>query len=239
MVLITCGNTTVTLLRQLSFPFIELACHQHKLDPETPSAVQFTIHPDSLHKIHNIRLDRQKIEYIVPITGPAVHIDQLDASSSYSLIYDKLLSLLPIRHKDRDRLTYKIIFESNALMNRTETNGNQLWLINLKMEVRTVVVFKERERANYERLIRGSDVRSNYGMVPATWSSISGLEQDIINNEDEDSCESSSCAICLGDLRMGSYATRMPCQHVFHVKCIVKWLNSSHYCPMCRFEMPT
>ncbi|XVF85980.1 hypothetical protein PTKIN_Ptkin17bG0160500 [Pterospermum kingtungense] len=34
-------------------------------------------------------------------------------------------------------------------------------------------------------------------------------------------------------------ASRMPCSHTFHGNCIENWLKLSHYCPICRFEMPT
>lgn len=51
--------------------------------------------------------------------------------------------------------------------------------------------------------------------------------------------ERESCTICLEEFEAGSEALCMPCTHIFHAGCIVKWLNESHYCPVCRFEVPT
>ncbi|KAL3736708.1 hypothetical protein ACJRO7_025621 [Eucalyptus globulus] len=31
----------------------------------------------------------------------------------------------------------------------------------------------------------------------------------------------------------------MPCKHMFHHECVVRWLNESNLCPLCRFQMPT
>ncbi|EOY01530.1 hypothetical protein SCA6_007950 [Theobroma cacao] len=92
---------------------------------------------------------------------------------------------------------------------------------------------------------------SNYNMVPAKESSIKkmlkrfrveggeynqkGGENDIKRRR----VEGENCVICLEELKVGSYASRMPCSHAFHGDCIEKWLKQSHYCPVCRFEMPT
>ncbi|MBA0762273.1 hypothetical protein Gotri_011912 [Gossypium trilobum] len=46
------------------------------------------------------------------------------------------------------------------------------------------------------------------------------------------------CMICLEEVEVGFEASQMPCSHVFHDDCIKKWLKQSHYCPICRFEMP-
>ncbi|EYU40216.1 hypothetical protein MIMGU_mgv1a023559mg [Erythranthe guttata] len=59
-----------------------------------------------------------------------------------------------------------------------------------------------------------------------------------------DSDQKTSCSICLEDLSPGGdndfeEALSMPCSHVYHGDCIKKWLSTSHYCPLCRFEMPT
>ncbi|EYU40218.1 hypothetical protein MIMGU_mgv1a024749mg [Erythranthe guttata] len=69
-------------------------------------------------------------------------------------------------------------------------------------------------------------------LVPAEDSSImSSLKRVAV-----DSDQNISCSICLEDLEE---ALSMPCSHVYHGDCIKKWLSISHYCPLCRFEMPT
>ncbi|KAK8481438.1 hypothetical protein V6N12_017951 [Hibiscus sabdariffa] len=76
--------------------------------------------------------------------------------------------------------------------------------------------------------------RLNYGMVAASEASMGEmLERVEVGAEDE------TCIICLSHLEVGfESARKMPCSHDFHVDCIEKWLRQSHYCPICRFEMP-
>lgn len=64
--------------------------------------------------------------------------------------------------------------------------------------------------------------------VPAARSSVAGLEKVKLKPKE-------TCTICLGGLIK---ATRLPCGHVFHERCIVKWLKRNHVCPLCRFELP-
>ncbi|MBA0746043.1 hypothetical protein Gogos_008591, partial [Gossypium gossypioides] len=47
------------------------------------------------------------------------------------------------------------------------------------------------------------------------------------------------CAICLDEFSEGDEVASMPCTHVFHDGCIIKWLKTNHLCPLCRFQMPT
>ncbi|XP_015162730.1 E3 ubiquitin-protein ligase RING1-like [Solanum tuberosum] len=73
------------------------------------------------------------------------------------------------------------------------------------------------------------------GMVPASESSIELLEPmeaDERNSNDE-------CSVCLDELGEETDVLRLPCSHMFHAECITKWLQNSHYCPLCRFQMPT
>ncbi|TYJ00375.1 hypothetical protein E1A91_A13G083100v1 [Gossypium mustelinum] len=74
----------------------------------------------------------------------------------------------------------------------------------------------------------------NYGMVPAKESLVNEMLKRI-KVEDEDI---KVCIVCLEQLKVGAEAYRMPGSHIFHGDCIEKWLKQSHYCPICRFEMP-
>ncbi|XP_039003726.1 E3 ubiquitin-protein ligase RDUF1-like [Hibiscus syriacus] len=74
----------------------------------------------------------------------------------------------------------------------------------------------------------------NEYMIPAAESSIN----EMLNKVRIEAAEK-DCVICLEQLKVGSDASSMPCEHVFHGDCIQEWLRTSHYCPICRFEMPT
>ncbi|KDP21212.1 hypothetical protein JCGZ_21683 [Jatropha curcas] len=69
----------------------------------------------------------------------------------------------------------------------------------------------------------------NYGMVPTARKS--RLLKCVKLRESED------CSICFEEI--SEFGASMPCSHHFHGTCILRWLENSHYCPICRFEMPT
>lgn len=48
-----------------------------------------------------------------------------------------------------------------------------------------------------------------------------------------------SCAVCCETLPVGSDARQLPCKHLFHDLCILKWLAMHSSCPLCRHELPT
>ncbi|KAL4312424.1 hypothetical protein GQ457_01G038250 [Hibiscus cannabinus] len=75
----------------------------------------------------------------------------------------------------------------------------------------------------------------NYGMVAANESSVKKMLKRIRVREGDQE----NCMICLEQLKVEFEASRMPCGHNFHGDCIERWLKQSHYCPVCRFEMPT
>ncbi|KAM7470230.1 hypothetical protein LguiA_008413 [Lonicera macranthoides] len=52
------------------------------------------------------------------------------------------------------------------------------------------------------------------------------------------SLKESSCSVCLEEFAVGSEVARLPCSHYYHTGCIVEWLEKSHLCPLCRFQMP-
>lgn len=80
------------------------------------------------------------------------------------------------------------------------------------------------------------------GMVPAAKEYIvRGLEKVRLKDEEEDDKEEERkrCSICLDTIPGGLYVSRLSCLHIFHDDCIKEWLSRSHYCPLCRFQLPT
>ena len=47
--------------------------------------------------------------------------------------------------------------------------------------------------------------------------------------------EPPSCTICTSEMK--KTAAKLRCSHIFHKKCIQKWLSIHHVCPICREEV--
>lgn len=45
------------------------------------------------------------------------------------------------------------------------------------------------------------------------------------------------CAICQCRFNFAEVTTRLTCCHVFHAKCIIKWMETKNNCPCCRAEV--
>lgn len=45
---------------------------------------------------------------------------------------------------------------------------------------------------------------------------------------------SSTCSLCLEEYGVNERVTTLPCEHMFHGDCIVKWLLRTDTCPLCR-----
>ncbi|XWS15137.1 hypothetical protein CRYUN_Cryun35bG0068300 [Craigia yunnanensis] len=51
-------------------------------------------------------------------------------------------------------------------------------------------------------------------------------------------CSKKQCTICLDELLDRDEVASTPCGHVYHGGCIIRWLETSHLCPLCRYQMP-
>ena len=100
----------------------------------------------------------------------------------------------------------------------------------------------ETDRASSESAEAGFD---EVAPRPASGSAIAGLKEVSLERD-----AGSSCTICLEDLvPLGLEGDggggdrvavlKLPCSHVFHKDCIVRWLESSQLCPLCRYALPT
>jgi len=80
-------------------------------------------------------------------------------------------------------------------------------------------------RARARARARADDEADRGGAVEQV-PSISISEEHIANND--------NCPVCLDAFEFGEFAREMPCSHIFHEKCIFKWLSESGTCPVCR-----
>ena len=46
--------------------------------------------------------------------------------------------------------------------------------------------------------------------------------------------EKPTCCICLGVMKLNDDITLLKCQHLFHFKCLDKWVETKEVCPFCR-----
>ncbi|KAK9995997.1 hypothetical protein SO802_020683 [Lithocarpus litseifolius] len=100
--------------------------------------------------------------------------------------------------------------------------------------IEIVVPFVDSVR-DYDTIILDSMETYKPKSIPATKSSIKALEKIMFQPSSNSIQE---CSICLEEFQTGFEVTRMPCSHVYHGKCIAKWLQTSHFCPLCRYPMP-
>ncbi|KAF3637167.1 putative ERAD-associated E3 ubiquitin-protein ligase HRD1-like [Capsicum annuum] len=72
-------------------------------------------------------------------------------------------------------------------------------------------------------------------MMPASKSSMQFLHKVEVDERNV----KNECMVCLDEIGKECEVLCMPCSHMFHNQCITKWLEESHYCPLCLFEIPT
>ena len=67
-----------------------------------------------------------------------------------------------------------------------------------------------------------------------------GTSQGAGSMADTDEDEHDLCAVCLCTYEPDDVLIRLPCNHLFHERCVARWLSQDSSCPQCRFQlMPT
>ena len=45
------------------------------------------------------------------------------------------------------------------------------------------------------------------------------------------------CSICLVKYKKSDLIKELPCNHIFHKNCILKWIEKSNVCPICKYDI--
>ncbi|CAN8297827.1 unnamed protein product [Cochlearia groenlandica] len=76
--------------------------------------------------------------------------------------------------------------------------------------------------------------------VPAARAAVVALRAvQVFNSDATSNMGEIECVICKEEMCQGRDVCEMPCQHLFHWKCILPWLSKKNTCPFCRFQLPT
>ncbi|KAJ0234913.1 E3 ubiquitin-protein ligase SGR9 [Hirschfeldia incana] len=89
---------------------------------------------------------------------------------------------------------------------------------------------------NHNRRIGGD--KEGYE-IPAARAAVLALRAVEVFNAAGSNAGEIECVICKEEMSEGRDVCEMPCQHLFHWKCILPWLSKRNTCPFCRFQLPT
>ena len=83
------------------------------------------------------------------------------------------------------------------------------------------------------------EVFTSQAPPPASSKSIRQLPIVAVTPADLVDESNRECCICFEPHSIHEKVCRLPCAHIFHVKCIHAWLEKHCTCPICRYEVPT
>ena len=72
---------------------------------------------------------------------------------------------------------------------------------------------------------------------PTDKNILSELPETIIEDVSKLDSEKRNCLICIEDFKNGDKSTTLPCFHFFHTNCILTWLKTQNFCPICKIKL--
>lgn len=78
--------------------------------------------------------------------------------------------------------------------------------------------------------------QSNINNLPTRKMKVEDAEEKKAEAK-QDSNEQKNCTICLDDWEDGDEVRTLPCLHIFHAKCVDKWLRQNRTCPVCKHDI--
>ncbi|EOA32798.1 hypothetical protein CARUB_v10016109mg [Capsella rubella] len=122
---------------------------------------------------------------------------------------------------------YNGVWDSDSLVVDHEEGWDNVVLFNI--DDNNTLKYTFRDSIQLDPLAIFSDYKPR--LKPASESAIRRLKKSWME-------ETIGCTICFDELVVGAEASTLPCRHHFHKGCIVEWLKTSHFCPLCRFALP-
>ncbi|KAL8506563.1 hypothetical protein ACS0TY_017452 [Phlomoides rotata] len=152
------------------------------------------------------------------------------------VVIDSILTCLPVSiDEDGEFITWAILRTIRVFFSRWHRHGK----VPLDLDLDVLVKIEDFHHVFFDLFENEDDDEDEdfSSMIPALDSSVQSLLKKYEGKEiDYGDTNRESCCICLEELSEDLLS--MPCEHVFHDNCIKGWLSTSHYCPICRFEMP-
>lgn len=114
-------------------------------------------------------------------------------------------------------------------------HGAMVTLTNLKM-LQSFAEAIDNEDYNLIQSITKKAVFHMFGyfVIPSSSSDSSTRDYSIVKCDSTRDDQRQVCSICLVTLHVGENLVRLPCSHLFHKPCVVKWLSKTRTCPLCR-----
>ncbi|ONI20614.1 hypothetical protein PRUPE_2G025300 [Prunus persica] len=233
--------------------------HVHNQSRSSVQPVQFhvkLVHQSQYKYInHSLNTETTVIEFTKTKTANRrFDMDMLKNYCEAHLILSSMLEIVGINRRDAFsiHIVEQIIEQGLLIGSRVSNVGHKV--LGLCVHMKKVHLKHRYEPCMQliERILMSNGI--NEGMVPASDSAIEKVLKRVrVGDGDEEeeegrrerkrrqicASESDSCTVCMEEFNGGSEIACMPCSHLFHEKCIVTWLKQSHYCPVCRFEVPT